>query len=434
MKRIVRLCMMFIVLVCLTACGVAEEKSGDEKTTKEEISVGFGKADITPYDPVHLGSYNNTAGRLSRGYKEPLYSTAVVITDKNDNTVVFIVTDLSWGFYVQSNQIRQELQKEYGIPEECVLLGGTHNHSAPDYSYDSEEVKTYMEYWLNGVKDSVKKAMEDRKPAEMQVGRTETENLTFVRRYWLEDGTFLTDNTSSTKKIVSHETEADEEIQMVRFKRDGAKDIYITNWQSHCAKEGDTLNATSDWVGVVREQMETELDCHCIYFQGAAGNLNPTSRIEGECDTTSAREHGEAVAKYAIDACRKDDTFKTVKSGSIQVKRMMYKDYNPKVKEGLSKAMQERAENVELTAVMFGDVSVVTFPAEMFDTTGMQIKNQTPSEMTLLMGYTNGVHGYLPDEKAFPNGGYEATSTIFLPGAAEDFVSMYLDTLNEFQK
>ena len=434
MKRILGLCMMIIMLICLTACGTTEDKNKDNNEAMAGFKVGFGKADITPYDPVHLGSYGNTKGRLSQGYKEPLYSTAVVMTDEEDNSVIFIVTDLSWGFYVQTEQVRQKISQEYGISGEYVMLGGTHNHSAPAYDFKSPEVEAYMEYWMTAVMESVHKAMEDRKPAEMQIGRTETENLTFVRRYWLEDGTLLTDNTSSTKKIVSHETDADEEIQMVRFKREGAKDIYITNWQSHCAKEGDTLNATSDFVGVIREQMETELNCHCIYFQGAAGNLNPMSRIEGECTTTSAREHGEAVAEYAIAACRDEDTFKTVKTGPIKVKHMFYKDYQGKFKENLNAAMTERTTKVELNAIMFGDVSVVTFPAEMFDTTGMQIKSQTPSEMTLLMGYTNGVHGYIPDAEAFEHGGYEAGNTLFLPGAAEDFVSIYLDTLNEWQK
>ena len=426
--------MMIIMLVCMTACGTTDDKNKDNQRAKAEFKVGFGKADITPYDPVHLGSYGNTAGRLSAGYKEPLYSTAIAITDETDKTVIFIVTDLSWGFYVQSEQVRQKIQAEYDIPGEYVMLGGTHNHSAPDYTYNSQEVKDYMEYWLNSVMESVGKALEDRKPAEMQVGRTETENLTFIRRYWLEDGTLLTDDTSTTKTIVSHETEADEEIQLVRFQREGAKDIYITNWQSHCAMEGNTLNATSDWVGVLREKMEEELDCHCIYFQGAAGNLNPVSRIKEESKTTTAREHGEAVAEYAIAACRDEDTFKTVKTGPIKVKHMFYKDYQGKFKEGLNAAMTERTEKVELNAIMFGDVSVVTFPAEMFDTTGMQIKSQTPSEMTLLMGYTNGVHGYLPDAEAFEHGGYEAGNTLFLPGAAEDFVSIYLNTLNELHK
>lgn len=429
MRRVLSLFLLMIMLMSLVGCNSSEPKDSIVKENASGFRVGFGKVDVTPYDPVQLGSFGNEAARVSQGYIEPLYALSVVITDKEDNTLVLIVTDLSWGYYVQSAQVREAILKEYGISGEYVMLGGTHNHSGPAYYYKSPEVDAYMSYWMTNVMKSVKIAMDDRKPAEMQIGRTETEDLAFVRRYWLEDGTLLTDKDSTSKKIISHESEADEEVQMLRFVRKGAKDIYITNWQAHNSLTGNTLNATSDWVGVLREEVETALDCHCMYFQGAAGNQNPVSRMEGELTSSTPQEHGKAVAEYIINACRTDDTFTTVKSGPIKVKQMIY---DGELREGVSEAAKERP--AELNAISIGDVAIVTFFQEMFSTSGMQIKSQSPYEMTLLMGYTNGIRGYIPDEQGFKNGGYEAGNGKFAPGAAEEIVSIYLETLKELHE
>ncbi len=73
----------------------------------------------------------------------------------------------------------------------------------------------------------------------------------------------------------------------------------------------------------------------------------------------------------------------------------------------------------------------MTLPAELFDSLGMSIKENTPYEMTILMGYTCAVGQYLPSELGFRNGGYEALHTQFISGEGEKLVQFYLDILHE---
>ena len=427
-KRILSLILAGLLCFAVSACN-GSGKTSESESSSQGLSVGFGKADITPYDPVNLGSYGDTATRISQGYIEPLYAITVAITDENDETLLLIVTDLSWGYYVQTEEVRQIVEKDYGIPGDHVMLGGTHNHNAPSYTYKSDMVASYMNYWKESVKSSIAQALADRKPAKMEIGRTKSEGLNFVRRYWLEDGTILTDKDNTSKKIVSHETDPDEEIQMLKFSREGGKDVLIANWQAHCALQGDTLNATSDWVGVFRETVEEELNVNCIYFQGAAGNLNPVSRIKEENRTKIPREHGELLASYVINAWQEAGTFKAIATGPIQVRKNLYSNL-------YRDDLDEKTKSIphELDTIAFGDASIVTLPTEMFDTSAKQIKDGTPFEMTLIMGYTNGNHSYLPDKEAFSHGGYETTNTVFKPGAAEEIVDIYLNNLTEMHK
>ena len=428
-KRII--CWLFILIMVFSLAGCKSNESpatsGENKETEDVFRVGFGKVDVTPYTSVNLGGYGDNAARMSMGYVNQLYALSVVMTDAEDNTLILIVTDLSWGYYVQAADVRAAIAEKYGISGEYVMLGGTHTHSAPAYTYAGDEVKEYLAYWLEGVMTSVEMAMEDRKPAKMHLGRTETEDLNFVRRYWLENGELMTDTESSNLPIVGRESEADEEVQLVKFTREGEKDILMVNWQAHASTLGNTLNISSEWVGVMRDVVDEELGCNTIYFQGACGNINAVSRIEGERRKTSPQECGQNVADFVIKAYRDETTFSEVETGLIKVKQEIYM---AKQKEGC----ENKKNDLELNTISIGDLSVVTFPLEMFSVTGEQIKEQTPYKMTLLMGYTCGVQDYCPDEKAYENGGYEVTKCYFVKGTAEEMVSIYLKNLQELHQ
>jgi len=90
---------------------------------------------------------------------------------------------------------------------------------------------------------------------------------------------------------------------------------------------------------------------------------------------------------------------------------------------------QWATEDPELNAVSIGDVALVTLPQEMFDSDGKYIKDESPFEMTLIMGYACSVSGYCAPDWAVPNGGYEVVHGPFAAGTAELFKEHYLTTL-----
>ncbi len=446
-----------------------------------KLRVGYGKADMTPGMGVHLAGFGSSYLRDCRGVLSPLYALTVAITDEKENTFIFVVVDMDCATGKQNQSIREKVQKAYGIPPENVIVAATHDHNGGSESYPSPENKAYVEQLENAVLLSVGEALKDRAAATVEIGRTKTENLTFSRRYRRADGNFVGGgpakwNVPSTAPIVGHESDADEEVQLVRFVRENGKDILLTNWQAHlCNIHMETTHphhymASADWAGVMRDTVEKELDVHCIFIQGAAGNLGVYSRIEGELDLEDPYDFhavGNAVAKVVIDACKDGKVFRPIEAGPIKMDRSQitlearedleistdpYACNDPEVFRRIetgelrrslsepSSASRKTAEapkditEKEMNAVAIGGLSLVTLPLEMFDANAKWLKDVTPYDMTLIVGYSCGSDSYLAPEWAFDHGCYEVLFGRYKRGEAEKIFRRYQDILNKMKQ
>ena len=409
--------------MCLSVCACGA--GGDSASGGNgAFQVGFGRVDVTPEKPVHLASYGDSDTRIMEAVLHPIYSHTVAMRDSDGKTLAIITTDLTWGNDKILNDVRPRVEEKFGLPSDCVLIGGIHNHNGPHYSYSDTYDQEWKEIFINGILESIRIALDDLAPAKVEIGRTQTENLTFVRRYLLANGDYSGDNSNynHNSTIVSHETEADEEVQLVRFVRDGEKhkDILMINWQSHAAKHGHTNSLSADFAGPLRDKVDAELGVCSIFYQGACGNLNPVSRINGECATSgtgyeNAVKHGELVADTVIKAWKTDEIWKEVETG--------------KIKTDQSKFITESSWD-ETNTISCGGLSFVTLPAEFFDVLGKTIKDETPFDMTVLLGFHCGKGEYLASYEGYLHGGYEPTNTRYRAGDGEKFVEFYLNSLN----
>jgi hypothetical protein len=88
----------------------------------------------------------------------------------------------------------------------------------------------------------------------------------------------------------------------------------------------------------------------------------------------------------------------------------------------------------EVQAVRLGpDIALVGIGGELFSSLGQAIRTQSPFATTLVVAYTNGYAGYLPDLAAFERGGYEASSAFTAPGSGEQLVAVALELLAELK-
>ena len=75
---------------------------------------------------------------------------------------------------------------------------------------------------------------------------------------------------------------------------------------------------------------------------------------------------------------------------------------------------------------------VLVLPYELFDTNGMQMKENSPFTRTFIVGYSWPSYvGYIPSAEGFANGGYEADNCTFVAGTAEGMVEQYLNMLED---
>ena len=488
MKRIIAL--LVILVLVLGICGCDRKPEAQEGSTKltrdgtvpqvDTFSVGFGRMDITPLEAVPIsGSAANSTDRMSTTIHDFLKVTCIAMTDENNNTVLFFTFDLQRPDVEIFDFVAMALEQQTGISEENIYFTATHTHSGPDTYNDSfPAIANYKALVLNQAVEAGIAALEDRKPAEIYYSQVETEGMNFVRHYYYLDENgepyYFGDQYHTLKarydKNTYHMAEADSTLYVVRIAREEEKDIVMVNWRAHphLFTSASSFKLSADFVGAFRTSMETLYDCNFAYYQGAAGNVNSTSKISGEARTRDYGEYGVIMANYALEAMK---TEKKLENTTIQTRqnqrvfeqnhttdhllayakicRQMWKngasnaeatEYGEQygvdgpVAAGsiISRASQGATITSELNAVAIGDtLCIVTAPHELFDTNSQWLEGESPYEMTMTFGYTNGMNGYVPSAAAFEYGCYEANCTNLMPGGGELIQEEFLVMLED---
>lgn len=479
-KKIVALLLLAVTVLTLCACGkAADDNDGnaDASPLAGKFCAGFGKVDITPKEPVPLDSYGDAKNRMSTGLLSYLYALAVAVTDTEGNSLIFVVGDQSWCSPRLQGTIRSGISNQTGVPEDHIVLSGTHTHAAPAPGMtDIPSQARYNTEYTEGMIKAAVMAMEDRKPATVYAGSVKTEKMNFVRRYIMDDGSLIGDNAEGTgTKIVKHESDADPELQLLKFVREGGKDIVIGNFQAHPHLESYRKEVSNQTVGAFREAMEKAADVHCMHWQGAAGNLNSHSRMDENIFPQSPegrKQYGEKMAEYAMSVY---DSLPQVETGPVKVTSKIYEgqvnhewdskaDVAQKIVDKwqstnnkaqamtlagnsnigsvyhasriVGNAKKGQTENMYQFACSFGDVGFIVMCYEMFDTNGMYVKKESPFKQTFLIGYSaagdgSDAKGYIPSAEGWENRGYETDNSLYVGGTGEVLAQNYVDMLKQ---
>jgi len=482
MKKI--LCFLLTAVMILGLCACSGESTSTEPPATG-LQVGFGRADITPKYSVPLAGYGNTFDRMSEGFLNYLYATCVAITDEQNSTVLLITTDVIAIRNGIAEGIRQQITAATGVRADRIMFQGTHTHSGPDIYTTQDVMAQYHVDYANGLVEAAKQAMDDRSSATILTGEVFTENLNFVRHYTVSDGTIYGDNFGSLANgvITGHTSDADNQVQMIRFQRDaeGKKDILMVNYQAH-AKMASTSETTeglatrnmlsSDFIGATRDYVEKNADVHFAFYLGAAGNLNTFSKIPTENRTTDYQQFGTILGDYILGGlenmtpvegtqvrstqkifeAKVDHSDNPLLPIAVKVKEAFEAtgDYAGSLKAGgndpriaspyhaisiVNRAnITAEVQPMEINAISVGGIGFITAPYEMFDTNGMYIKENSPFETTFIMTCANAHYDYFASDACFENGGtYEVHARRFVRGTAENVADLFVEMLNSLK-
>lgn len=471
MKRIIALllCLLLTALAC--GCG-SQETEQDEYEGK--FTAGFARVDITPKWSVPLGGYGNVSKRMSTSVTNYIYASCTALTDTSGQTILMYSIDLIDSDH--ASECREAIAGQLGVPASNIFFTATHTHSAPSETLSLESAANYYNSLLPLYIQAGQKALDDRKPAQLFKGSVETEHLNFVRHYQSTsaDGkiNYFGDNfgTAVYDETTKHVTEIDPTMYLLKITREGDKDIVIANWRGHPALDGGAskYNVSSDFAGTFRTAMELQLDCEFMFLQGAAGNVNAATRLSEESRASNSDVHGKLLADHAITALESMEevpitTFRLSQviwdgpvdhsTDSMVPQAMLVANvwqstgiYADAAATGapygirspyqanaiISRAKMEANSPAELNVVMLSeDLAIATSPCEMFDTTGVEIEQASPAETTLVLGYTNGMRGYIPSSFGFEYTCYESDTCRYEPGCAEVIRDMLIGLLNE---
>ena len=450
-----------------------------------KICAGFSRYNITPEEYTRLAGFGNDNERWCTEVLDPIEGTCVAIEDEDGQRLLLFTLDLVFGYRETiGDPLREAIYKATGIPGDHITVSATHTHSGPSAGgFGNPKTVAFLNRTVKLMTKAALEALEDLSEAEIFAGSNADMTLTFDRHYIMNDGSgYGTGYGSRASGFKSHLDEnADQQLQLIRFKRKEGRDIVLVNWQSHVTFIGRFATDTkmsADYVGVMRRHFEGLTGCHMAFFQGAAGNLVPNTRIPGEVDydyeTNAYILYGRRLAEHAVSFL---DQLQPMQTGPIRIKTLKYRpriDHSddhlaPAAEEGLKlfwKAtdldirarydiLKERGIKggplhanailaryrageyieMELSAIGIGDIAFATVPFEAFSSTGKAIKAGSPFPLTFVLGYTNDIFGYLADEQLFQyEGSYEVESRRFAKGTAEELARTHVALLNELKE
>ena len=438
-----------------------------------QFQVGFGIGDITPDWPCNLQGYGNERTRISTGIRTSILVCCVAITDETGETALIMSMDAGGGGF--EYYTRPLIEEKLGIPKDHIIYSALHQHSTPCGSWD------YIHLVERGALAAAEKALADRAPATMYINKVQTKAMSFVRNYVCADGSFCGPNYGSfAAGVVGHESDADPELRLIKFEREGKKPVIMVNFQAHPhmgAGSQDTM-IHGDWPALLRMTVAQEMDAHCIYLSGAGGNLNSTSYIKEENISADWLEHAYRAFQYVKGA---EGSYQKAEAGKLKFETLTKacennhsQDHLIEVARKIHELRQEdldaaRAEvrtqkaihsifhasaivdqvaqgptrDLTISAISFGDVAFTSHPYEMYDTNGAELRNGTvdnpnyepheqlenPYAMTFVCTLGNGHLGYIPSRLGYTNGGYSVDIAYLAPGAGERLVGEYLKIL-----
>lgn len=435
-----------------------------------QLMLGYAREDFTPDWPVRM---NSQCTALEVWHN--IFATALYFSDGEEQALV-ISLDLRelHDFFLEP--IRPLIAEKTGVREENIVFVTTHNHSCPDVGA-SATVDNLVQWREKlghpAMLRAAVAAVADAKPVtKMEGGTAVSQQISFVRRYRLEDGTWKGIATANASKAprVAHESQADLQLRVVRLYRQGGKDVILMNYQTHAAGAlsmfKDKLNA--DFCGEMRDTVEEATGALSVYLQGACGNTNYFTYLphEKQFEMRDYRDVGVSLAKTALSALAHAEELPL---GALQVRSQQFMGYVNHTLDHLApiareigqmddpeealKAMRaaginnryersgivRRAEmpaqrNAELCSIAFGGFAMAFCPHEMFDELGMRLRAASPYEMTFPCNYAQCYRGYMPDHRMVPHGEYEVNMCQFLPGTGEAELLALLAQLQDMKK
>ncbi|MCK9265451.1 neutral/alkaline non-lysosomal ceramidase N-terminal domain-containing protein [bacterium] len=416
------------------------------------IKAGFGTVDITP--PLGSALQGYFGPRESELIHDPLFANSMVIDDGNQR-ICLISCDLISLNKEVSDKTRTLLKKRFSIPENNVIICGTHTHTGPVMRLSilpgwenaiAEEWMSMLPSYLCSATTHAINSLDTTKVVWM---KGKEESISFNRRFLMKDGTFQTNPGRGNPDVVKPVGPIDPDVGIVAF---GEDYLNIRGLVVNFALHLDTIggnNISADFPGVLRQTVRKFIgeDTGIVYTSGAMGDVNHTNVKEKSKERKYfefAQRIGTVLGAEVIKNIFKMENFKSeakVNAGRTLVK-LPLKKYNDESLEKARKSVLQgyglhnleylsglgilRAEQLgkdevttEIVALSIGEVAFVSIPGEYFVELGLHIKKNSPFPYTFIVELGLDNLGYIAHSQAYDQQGYEPVSSPVARGSGE---------------
>jgi len=392
---------------------------------------GEGLADITPPLGIELGGFHRPPGqeRRVRGIRQPACVRALALRAEGCQSIICSLELTAVGDAF-SNRVRNRIAEKTGVPSEHVRITCTHTHSMPAFCFMRQWgaiAEDFMQTVEQRTVEAACQAMEDLAPSELLVGKSIAAGGSHNRT----TKTFRTEDQFDSA-ATDEDRWLDRTIHVLLFPRKGKRTLCWYHISAHAVCYADEL-AGPDWPGEVAARLREEEKLDPGFLQGHCGDVNPGDGTDwrGEIKQTVSAIYPalkKAIAsavpvkclplrsartecRLPYDMVRFQNWLKTYRESPEKCTSGEWVDagfaedwYRGNVNRDLSQTELPTT----LSALSMGDVALVFHPSELYTCYGLMIRRDSQFPHTLVVGYTDGMVGYLPDPKAYEAGEYAA--------------------------
>ncbi|HOX02072.1 MAG TPA: hypothetical protein P5555_08960 [Candidatus Paceibacterota bacterium] len=441
---------LIVLGLCLARCALHAQAN--------PFQAGAASVNITPPLGIPLAGYYHARG--ADGVADELQAKALVFRD-GQTQAAFVACDLISLPRDTVLEARQLIQQQSGIPASNVMISATHTHTGPVMTRGSARDESdggsgaASREYTSALPRLLARAVHDAQarlaPARVSFAREHEHRMSYVRRYWMKDGTVGWNPGKLNPNTIRPVSSIDPEVGVVYVESTARQPIStFVNFAMHTDTTGGT-RLSADMPGALARCLAAYKgpDMVTLFANGTCGNINHTNVRwpERQSGTNEANRLGAILAAAVFKAymdlepaadctlrarheilalplapIRQED----VTAAREIISRTPSAPFLDRVRAYKTLDVQRRngqpiEAEVQVVA-LGGELAWVALPGEIFVELGLSIKAASPFRQTHIAELANGSVGYVPNRSAYAEGNYEVVSARVGEGAGEMLV------------
>lgn len=439
--------------------------------------IGVSQKDITPPVGIFAKNWGAATHEKATGIHRPMFLVCNTFQIARDaQPLVLIGADLGWWKNAAHEQLfRKQILEATGLPAGNLMFCLSHTHAGPGICLDDETkpggelIRPYFDQLIESSIAAIKEALSVSQPATLtwQYGEC---NLAVNRDF--PDPVAERILTGYHPGVPSDNTLLVGRISNEKGEVMGT----LVNYACHpTTLAWQNKLISPDYIGAMRQLVETGTKAPCLFLQGASGELSPPQQFTGStqladrygrqlgyavCSTLEAMEAAgqrlayqgvvESGASLAMWEAEEIET-STVLQTEMVVVTFPLKDFpkyatleaewkdcsEPVLKERLWRKMCIRmaigdgdSTEIPLWIWQLGNSILIGQPNEPYSEFQIEIRAQHPETAIAVMNLVNGSYGYLPPEELYLKNAYPVWQTPFASGSLNLLKEITAQTVN----
>jgi hypothetical protein len=428
--------------------------------------------DISPLELPVIVNGNMTENKADK-ITDRLHARCLVLDDGTNQIAIAVVDSCMIPRHLL-DEGKELASKATGIPTNRMLISATHCHSAPSVHgcLGSDPDPNYVKFLPPQIAKGIVQAQKNLVPARIGWAMGRDEKNVACRHWVMKPGVAPTNRFGGTKNdtVMMHPGhnnpnavratgEPDPEVPVVSIQTKEGKPLAILSAYSlHYV--GGVQPVSADYFAVVCDKLTAKVGGSGLFM---AAHANATSGDTWLMDYTQKERR-----KYSIEGVAEDvsnaafEAYKSIKyydwAPIVMEERLLtlgvrmpnaeevaqarefattFADRKPKnveevyARETIILSEMPSTRELKLQAIRIGDLGIAAIPNEVYGSTGLAVKRDSPLKMTFTVELANGCEGYLLPPDLLKLGGYTAwrARTACLEPEAEPKIRKVIDEL-----